>query len=155
MIAFVLIWFLQDIVQVMTMGFCLTPDFFLMSVLFSALAPNTEKERQCSLVWIAFAGGLLWDLRWTNLPGMTAALNSLAVAAACFLWSQTPAQGRSASLFGVTLLISQLVSSVIYYLLWTVSNQVGIRQLVVQLLLSILVIVITSLLYWRVSDRHV
>lgn len=155
MITFVAIWLMQDIAQVLAMGFCLTPDFFLMAVLFYALSPNATKGRQSLLIWVAFLGGLLWDLRWTNLPGMTAAINSFAVTASCLIWAKTPAQGRSAPLFGAFLAASQLLSSLVYYLLWTVSNQVGVRQLIVQLLLSVPVVLITSLLYWKISDKHV
>ena len=63
------IWLLQDFVQLLLMGICMVPDVFLLTALFMALLPDTTKERQTKLVWAAFIGGLIWDLRWTNLPG--------------------------------------------------------------------------------------
>ena len=71
------VWLLQDFAQLLLMGICIVPDVFLMTALFMALLPGVSGERQTKLVWAAFAGGLLWDLRWTNLPGLSAASSAL------------------------------------------------------------------------------
>ena len=88
------VWLLQDFAQLLLMGICIVPDVFLMTALFMALLPGVSGERQTKLVWAAFAGGLLWDLRWTNLPGLSAAIGGGVLGLICFLWYKTPAQGR-------------------------------------------------------------
>lgn len=44
------IWLLQDFVQLLLMGICMVPDVFLLTALFMALLPDTTKERQTKLV---------------------------------------------------------------------------------------------------------
>ena len=95
------VWLLQDFAQLLLMGICIVPDVFLMTALFMALLPGVSGERQTKLVWAAFAGGLLWDLRWTNLPGLSAAIGGGVLGLICFLWYKTPAQGRTAGTFTV------------------------------------------------------
>ena len=92
MIYLIATWLLQDFLQVFLMGFFIVPNIFLMLLLLMSLLPAVRKEKQIFLIWIAFAGGLIWDFRWTNLPGLTAALNAGLVAGACFLWYKIPAQ---------------------------------------------------------------
>lgn len=155
MINFLIIWIIQDLSQVLTMGLCLIPDIFLMSVIYTALTSKSNKEKQIKLIWIAFIGGLLWDLRWTNLPGLTAAINGSMVAASCFIWEKTPAQGRSIRMFVFLLVCTQIFSRLINFIFWTIPSQVAIRQLIVQVLLSVPIIVILSFLYWKAYDRRV
>ena len=95
------IWLLQDFVQLLLMGICMVPDVFLLTALFMALLPDTSKEQQTKLVWAAFIGGLIWDLRWTNLPGLTAAIGGGVIGLACFLWQKTPVQGRTLGTFTI------------------------------------------------------
>ena len=95
MILLSLIWLLQDFAQLLLMGICMIPDVFLLTILFIALLPEKSKEEQSKLVWIAFFGGLLWDLRWTNLPGLTSAISGGVIGLACFIWQKLPAIGRT------------------------------------------------------------
>ncbi|NLV82150.1 MAG: hypothetical protein GXZ18_03955 [Synergistaceae bacterium] len=155
MIKILFIWILQDLLQTLTMGLCIIPDFFLMSIIYLALTSNSNKERQITLIWIAFIGGLFWDLRWTNLPGLTAAINGGMVALSCFLWEKTPAQGRSVGMFVFLLVCTQVFSRLINLIFWTIPSQVAFRQLIVQLLLSVPIIVILSFFYWKAYDRRV
>jgi len=52
------------------------------------------------MVWIAFVGGLFWDLRWTGLPGFTAGLYGVLLSLVAGTWRLIPAQGRTSALFG-------------------------------------------------------
>ena len=155
MIYLIAIWLLQDFVQVFLMGFFIVPNIYLMLLLMISLLPATRKEKQIILIWAAFAGGLIWDFRWTNLPGMTAALNAGLVAAACFLWYKIPAQGRTVVFFTFILIASILFSGFAHFALWTVPSQVALRQFFVQQLLGVPLVIVFSLIYWKVSDRNV
>ena len=137
------------------MGFFIVPNIYLMLLLMISLLPDTWKEKQIILIWAAFAGGLIWDFRWTNLPGMTAALNAGLVAAACFLWYKIPAQGRTVVFFTFILIASILISGFAHFALWTVPSQVALRQFFVQQLLGVPLVIVFSLIYWKVSDRNV
>ncbi|NLX84683.1 MAG: hypothetical protein GXZ00_03580 [Synergistaceae bacterium] len=155
MISLTVIWFLQDFIQVFLMGFFIVPDIFLMSLLFVALLPGTIKEKQVLLIWVAFAGGIIWDFRWTNLPGLTAAINAGLVSLSCYTWRKLPAQGRTVVLFAFILTASILFSGLAHFVLWTVPSQVAFRQILVQQLLGVPLVVIFSLIYWKASDRNV
>jgi hypothetical protein len=155
MISLIAIWFLQDFIQVFLMGFFIVPNIFLMLLLFIALLPGTRKEKQIWLVWVAFAGGIIWDFRWTNLPGLTAALNAGLVSVSCYTWHKLPAQGRTVALFTSILTASILFSGLAHFALWTVPSQVALRQFLVQQLLGVPLVVIFSLIYWKASDRNV
>ena len=112
------VWLLQDFAQLLLMGICIVPDVFLMTALFMALLPGVSGERQTKLVWAAFVGGLLWDLRWTNLPGLSAAIGGGVLGLICFLWYKTPAQGRTAGTFTVFAVLTHLLYSVIHFFFW-------------------------------------
>ena len=155
MIYLIAVWLLQDFVQVFLMGFFIVPNIFLMMLLLLSLLPATRKEKQIILIWAAFAGGLLWDFRWTNLPGLTAALNTGLVSASCFLWYKIPAQGRTVVFFTFILIASILFSGFAHFALWTVPSQVALRQFFVQQLLGVPLVIVFSLIYWKVSDRNV
>jgi uncharacterized protein (DUF58 family) len=86
---------------------------------------------------------------------MTAALNAGLVAAACFLWYKIPAQGRTVVFFTFILIASILISGFAHFALWTVPSQVALRQFFVQQLLGVPLVIVFSLIYWKVSDRNV
>ncbi|NLD05586.1 MAG: hypothetical protein GX672_06795 [Synergistaceae bacterium] len=155
MIYLMAVWLLQDFIQVFLMGFFIVPNIFLMLLLLMSLLPATRKEKQIIFIWAAFAGGLIWDFRWTNLPGLTAALDAGIVAASCFLWYKIPVQGRTTIFFTSILIASILFSGFAHFGLWTIPSQVALRQFFVQQLLGVPLVIVFSLIYWKASDRHV
>lgn len=155
MLTLVFVWLLKDFLQVLAMGIFTVPDFYLMTVMMLTLLSNSDKNRQISYIWAAFIGGFLWDLRWTNMPGLTAAAGAAAVSLCCYLWHKAPAQGRSLVLFVVFMTLSQLFIGICYIIFWTAPSQVAYRQITVQMLLTVPVITRISLLFWKVYDRHV
>ena len=155
MIALTVIWLLQDFFQVFTMGILMAPNVFLMSVIFLSLRPRGDNEKYGAFIWAAFIGGLIWDLRWTNLPGLTAAVNSAVTAMACIIWRKLPVQGRSVALFTVMITVSMVATGLAHSLFWTMPSQAALRQLAVQQLAGVPAVVLISIIYWRVSDRHV
>ena len=152
---FVLLWMLQDFFQVFVMGIFLVPDIFLLSLIMLAVLHPAHKDRQVMLIWAAFIGGLVWDFRWTNLPGLTAAFNGGAVAAVAYFWYKAPVQGRTTLLFAFYALLVQAASGLVHYVFWNVDTQAAIRQFMVQQLMSVPVLVILCLIFWKASDKHV
>ncbi len=155
MIYLIAAWFLQDFVQVFLMGFFIVPNIYLMLIILMSLLPMTKKERQIMLIWAAFAGGLIWDFRWTNLPGLTAAINGGLAALSCLLWQKIPAQGRTVVFFAVILTGATLFSGFAHFALWTVPSQVALRQFFVQQLLGVPLVIVFALIYWKVSEWNV
>lgn len=155
MIYLIAAWFLQDFVQVFLMGFFIVPNIYLMLIILMSLLPMTKKERQIMLIWAAFAGGLIWDFRWTNLPGLTAAINGGLAAFSCLLWQKIPAQGRTVVFFAIILTGATLFSGFAHFALWTVPSQVALRQFFVQQLLGVPLVIVFALIYWKVSEWNV
>jgi hypothetical protein len=156
MIYIVIAWLVQDLLQVMLMGLCLVPEIFLLVLLFLALLPSSERKYdERMFIVIAFVGGLLWDLRWTNLPGLTAAINGLLLASAMLVWYKMPAQGRSVTLFCGLAGALQVLSGLIHCFFWTVASGVAVRLFVVQQLLGIPLIIFVTFIYWKVWEKHV
>lgn len=148
------VWLLQDCFQLLFMGICVVPDVYLLSVLFMTLLPGVSRERQTKLVWAAFIGGLLWDLRWTNLPGLTASISGGVIGLVCFLWYKTPIQGRTTGTFAVLAVFCELLYSVVHFSFWTIPSQTAVRQFLVQQFIAVPVIVFFSWLFWKVSLRN-
>lgn len=149
---FVCLWLLQDFLQVLVMGIFQVPEIFLLSLVLLAVLRTEHKERQVMLIWVAFIGGLIWDFRWTNLPGLTAAFGGGAVAVVAYFWYKAPIQGRTTLLFAFYALLVQVASGLLHYIFWNVDTQVAIRQFMVQQLMSIPVLVIFCLIFWKVSN---
>jgi len=99
-------WYLQDLLQVAASSGVPVPELFF---LFLLLLSVTEEYDLCGMVWIAFVGGLFWDLRWTGLPGFTAGLYGLLLSLVAGTWRLIPVQGRTSSLFGCCALGAHLV----------------------------------------------
>ncbi len=142
MVSIAAVWFLQDLLQVLVSGRFLVPDIFLLYVLFRMTRSSGDVP---SIVWAAFAGGLLWDLRWTALPGLTASLYSFFSAVCMVVWNHIPGSGRNASLFLILAISSQVMTSLVRFLTWGSSREALAGVLVIQLLSSIPFLVIAAL----------
>jgi cell shape-determining protein MreD len=80
------IWFsllARDLLQVAFSGTALVPDLTVFAIVWLSVF---RCEDATPLFIPAFLAGLFWDLRWTALPGMTAAAYSLTVAASAWAW---------------------------------------------------------------------
>lgn len=148
------VWLLQDFAQLLLMGICVVPDVFLLTALFMSLLPGASGERQTQLVWAAFLGGLFWDLRWTNVPGLSAAIGGGLLGLACYFWYKTPVQGRTAGTFTVFAALSHLLYSVSHFFFWTMQSGTALRQLAVQQLMAVPVIAFFSWLFWKVYSDN-
>jgi cell shape-determining protein MreD len=149
-----LIWLLQDFAQVFLMGFCVVPDVFLLFLVMMALSPSVRKEKQIVIIWTAFIGGLFWDFRWTNLPGLSAAINGASVAISCYVWQKIPVQGRTATFFSFIIFSVVFFSGLLHFIFWTIPNQVAMRQFLVQQLIGLPVVALVSLFFWKVNSKN-
>lgn len=152
---YMLIWYVQDFFQVLVMGISIVPNLFLLSLLAGALLQHTQSNKAITFIWIAFLGGLIWDLRWTNLPGLTASINALSVSAAVSFWHKTPSQGRGTVLFGAILFAISVISGFTHYLFWSIPNQAALRQLLVQQIITLPIIALVSIVFMKASEKNV
>lgn len=148
-------WLLQDLLQVLIMGFSLVPDIYMLMLLGYALFPATDDAKLKKIIWATFFGGMLWDLRWTNLPGLTSCLGVIIIWLVNCYWRKVPAQGRSPVLFAFLLFVAQLALTLVNYMFWTIPNHVALRLISVQILLVIPLIIVGTCLYKKVFENYV
>ena len=144
------LWLLQDVLQALFLGFFLVPDLFFLGVLQRALQEEDLRDRLPRWVWAAFLGGLLWDLRWTSVPGITGAIQAGALTAASSFWYRTPSAGRTPLLWILLAGISHLALGGARFLLWGDRSAAALRLLAIQQLTAVPLILGFSLfLLWR------
>lgn len=156
MIIAAVVWLLQDLLQVLAMGFMLVPEFFLLVVAYKVISGPLTNRRISWWIWFAFGGGMLWDLRWATVPGMSALLNLTGVAFVYWSWDRTPLGGRNAFLFAALVGGIHFMSGVAHYLAWAVPSQAAIRMFLVQQLLTIPVLIALCTIYaFKATKTHV
>ena len=147
MIVALLVWLLQDMLQVLAMGIMLVPEFFLLVVLYKIVSGPLYPTRVAQWIWFAFAGGVVWDLRWVGVPGMSALINVVAVVLVYWIWDRTPAGGRSAVLFAMVAGGAHFLSGVVHYVAWAVPSQAALRLFLIQQLIAVPVLIGLCLVY--------
>jgi hypothetical protein len=140
-------WLLQDLAQVLSLGVLLVPDFFILTVAYGIVSGPLSKERISILIWLSFAGGVLWDFRWTATPGLSGLVNSLAVLAIYTAWARTPLAGRGVWLFALLAGMAHLSSGTAHYIAWDTSTQTAVRMFLAQQLLGIPTLAIACAVY--------
>lgn len=108
-------WLMQDFLAVLTWGTMRVPELFLLSLVYRLLAEDHPDN--VSFIWTAFAGGLLWDLRWVGIPGFFALSYVVVIMAVLWFWNAIPLSGRTRSLVFFLLWIAQLFPSLCAVLL--------------------------------------
>jgi hypothetical protein len=156
MIPAAIVWLLQDLLQVLAMGFMLVPEFFLLVVAYMIVSEPLTYRRVSRWIWFAFAGGMLWDLRWAAVPGMSALINVMCVVFVYWIWDRTPLSGRSAFLFASLAGGVHFMSGIAHYLAWAVPSQAAIRMFIVQQLLTVPVLIALCAIYaFKAGGTHV
>jgi rod shape-determining protein MreD len=100
---YVVFWILQDLLAVLTAGTLQVSEIFLLSLTYSLL--TKDRDAGVGVIWTAFAGGLLWDLRWIGIPGFFALSYVGVTLAVIWIWNALPLSGRT--------------PSVTFFLFWT------------------------------------
>jgi len=107
-------WLIQDLLTVLMAGTVRVPEFFLLSLVYRLLTCNREAYVSC--IWIAFLGGLLWDLRWVGIPFFTMCY-VVVVMVILWVWNTLPSSGRTMlvifSLFWAAQLLPAALSTLI------------------------------------------
>lgn len=156
MIVSFLVWLLQDVSQVLAMGFMLVPEFFLLVVLYKVVSGPLTQARISRWIWFSFLGGALWDLRWFGFPGMSALINVVAVAIVYWIWDRTPVGGRNAVLLAVLCGCIHFISGIAHYLVWAVPSQAALRMFAIQQLLMVPALVLVCAIYaFKSTKTHV
>jgi len=105
-----LLWYLQDVLQIFGEDYLFAPELFLGAVF---LLMSSGKYDHPGLIWLSFLGGVLWDARWTGLIGMTAGTYSVLATFFSFFWSSMPDTGRNKLTFFTFLLGCHIIIGVI------------------------------------------
>jgi cell shape-determining protein MreD len=99
---YALSWYIQDFLLVLGTGKVLVPEVFLLSMVFLSLyRPGGGVE----IIWWAFFGGVLWDLRWLGFPGISSLFYLTAIITSRWVWYSLPASGKTVTVFSLILLI--------------------------------------------------
>lgn len=153
MISFVIAWYIQDILRVFSSGHFLVPEIFLLVLLYSALKNH---EEGISILWIGFIGGLLWDLRWPGLIGVSSGLYVVSIFFARWIWFSLPSSARSITAFGLLVWSSHLLLTFIRLLMWGFREQTILKAFLVQQAVLIPMVMFACLLYaWRTEQNDV
>lgn len=107
----VLFWLLQDLLTVLTWGSMQIPEIFLFSLVYRLL--TRDREANIQVIWMAFAGGLFWDLRWVGFPGFFILNYLVAVMAVIWVWNTLPLPGRTPLIIFLLFWGAQLLPAVL------------------------------------------
>ncbi|MEA3507954.1 MAG: hypothetical protein U9R40_03420 [Synergistota bacterium] len=127
-------WYVQDLAQAAFSGISLAPDIFLL-VAFFRLA--SKSAITTGLAWIAFAGGLAWDLRWTAIPGLTAVLYVAALVGFGWLWLRIPDSGRTGQLFMVMAAGAHFLVGLVRTFTWGFGGETILAMFLIQQFLAV------------------
>jgi cell shape-determining protein MreD len=142
MMSLVALWYIQDLFQALLSERFLVPDLFLVFLIYRMTKNPKEAS---SVIWPAFVGGLFWDLRWTALPGFTAAVYSLIAALCVVAWNRIPYPGRNAGLFSLMLFAAQASASLARFVFWGGFRGSLTEAFVFQLCAAVPVIIVAAL----------
>ena len=107
----VILWLIQDFLTVLSGGEMQIPGLFMLGIVYKLLCDENSDDSLWA-IWSAFAGGILWDLRWVGIPGFFTLGNVVVVLIVIQVWGVIPPQGRTSGtgVLGFALMeISQLV----------------------------------------------
>ena len=92
----VILWLIQDLLTVFIGGGMQIPGLFMLGLVYRLLIDDSNDE-SVNLwgIWSAFAGGVLWDLRWIGIPGFFTLGYVAVVLAVIQVWGIIPPQGRN------------------------------------------------------------
>lgn len=123
------------------------PGLFMLGVVYKLLFSEGEDDNLWA-VWSAFAGGILWDLRWIGVPGFFTLSNVIVVMIVIKIWGAIPPQGRTSGtsvLVFVLMEISQLLPPLLPVLI--LGGNAGWSFFLIQQVYSLPAILITMYLY--------
>ncbi|MBQ7151463.1 MAG: hypothetical protein IJR94_04320 [Synergistaceae bacterium] len=111
----VILWLLQDFLTVFAGGGMQIPGLFMLGIIYRLICKD-DSDGSLWAIWSAFAGGILWDLRWVGIPGFFTLGNVIVVMLVIKVWGSIPPQGRVSGtglLIFILMEVSQLVPPLI------------------------------------------
>ena len=143
------IWLLQDLLQVLLLGFCLVPNLCVTYLLLVTMLDFSNDALARDALWGAFVGGILYDLRWTNVPGASALLWCLSLAVASVVWGYIPQNARNYVAHFWLVFFVLLSSELIHFVLFAVSSGAILRLMLLNMVMSLVVALISSAIFMR------
>jgi len=107
-------WLAQDLLTVLVSGAVRVPEFFLLRLVYRLL--TCDRDAYVSVIWIAFFGGLLWDLRWVGIPFFTICY-VVVIMAILAAWNTIPSSGRTMFVIFSLFWLAQLLPAVLSVLI--------------------------------------
>ena len=89
----VILWLIQDLLTVFVGGGMQIPGLFMLGIVYKLLFDEGIDDSLWA-IWAAFAGGILWDLRWVGIPGFFTLAHVIVVLIVIQVWGIIPPQGR-------------------------------------------------------------
>lgn len=132
------------------------PGLFMLGIVYNLLIDQGSDDNLWA-IWSAFAGGILWDLRWLGIPGFFTLGYVVVVMAVIQIWSVIPPQGRISGigwLVFILLEISQLIPPMLPVLI--LGGSTGWNYFLLQQVYSLPAILLTMYIYFvRVKEIKV
>lgn len=126
------------------------PDIFFLGMSYRVMGDEQGKNKFISSVWITFLGGLLWDMRWTSVPGITALGEVLALTLICVLWYRAPSAGRTPLLWAFMAGGAHLFLGLVRFLLWADTSSAALRLLTIQQLTAVpLILMFSAVIFFK------
>ena len=88
-----ILWLAQDLLTVFVGGGMQIPGLFMLGLVYKLLVDEGSEDSLWA-IWSAFAGGILWDLRWVGIPGFFTLAYVIVVLIVIQVWGMIPPQGR-------------------------------------------------------------
>lgn len=126
------------------------PGLFMLGLVYGLLFDDGNDDRSLWSIWTAFAGGILWDLRWIGIPGFFTLGYVVVVLIVIQVWRIIPPQGRESGtglLVFVLLECSQLIPPMLPVLI--LGGRTGWNYFLMQQAYSLPAILLTMYLYRR------
>lgn len=150
---YLLSWYIQDFLHVLGTGTALVPEVFLLTlIVLSVFAPRRGTE----ILWVAFIGGVAWDLRWVGFPGITSLVYGITLTALQWFWNSLPLSGRTVHLFGAALLAASIpIALTRIFLSGLRGSDLFMAWLLQQSYMLPLLLLACVLYSWRLRNRDV
>ncbi|MCL2009105.1 MAG: hypothetical protein FWG71_00985 [Synergistaceae bacterium] len=103
-------WLVQDLLTVLMSGAVRMPEFFLLSLVYRLFTGG--RDVYVPVIWTAFFGGLLWDLRWVGIP-FFALCYVVVVMMVMAAWNTLPSSGRTVFIIFLLFWAAQLLPAVL------------------------------------------
>ena len=147
----IILWPIQDLLTVFTGGGMQIPGLFMLGVVFRLLfSDNNNDDGNLWAIWSAFAGGILWDLRWVGIPGFFTLGYVVVVLIVIQVWGLIPPQGRvsgSSLLVFILLECSQLIPPMLPVLI--LGGNTGGSYFLMQQVYALPAILLTMYMYLK------